>query len=204
MELLTVPPLLCYHCSWTATKTNSKSSISPPEHLQWLQMEGRHRDLRRCYRHLANGSGTAARSHYGAGESLCWVEAKTYTLIPRWWFTSAEQQEGGKKHYLLSPLTPFLLQSDKPNPWRCRKTVHLKTEPHLDNGFLTVSPRVNNVWNIPVNSRRIHVFTANEVKCGFLTPRKINQYWRRTHTPTRWAFTLTHAHGSQQTRRTSY
>lgn len=97
MELLTVPPLLCYRCSWMTTKTNSKSSISPPEHLQWLQMEGRYRDLRRCYHHLANGSDGAARSHYGARESLGWVEAKTYTLTPRWWFTSAEQQERKKE-----------------------------------------------------------------------------------------------------------
>lgn len=183
MGLLTVPPLLCYHCSWTATKTNSKSSISPPEHLQWLQMEGRHRDPRRCYHPLANGSDGAACSDYGARESLGWVEAKTYTLTPRWWFTSAEQQERKNKPYLLSLLEHFLLQSDKPKPCRCRQSVHPKIELHLDNGFLTVSLLVNNVWNIPVNSllTRVH---GKQVKCGFQRCKKKSILKIHTHTDT--------------------
>lgn len=54
-------------------------------------------------------------------------------------------REKKKKHYLLSPLTHFLLQTDKPNPHRRTLAVHSETNPHLDNGFLAVSLPVNNV-----------------------------------------------------------
>lgn len=178
MELLTVPPLLCYRCSWTATKTNSKSSISPPEHLQWLQMGGRHRDPKKV---LSPPRKWLRRSRaltlWSPGELRLSgsKDLHTYSQVVVYLSWTMGEEEKKRRSIIYCSHSRTFSSSQTNSSCRRRQTDEsLRRQNFISTMDFSLSRCVSIMCEIYLRTLCLHVFTANKSNADFHAA-KINQ-----------------------------